>query len=98
MGDYQGEYIQQYLCNINLRKKIKELLKEKTEILQKLEQLEKDGNNQSFEERKKRLRSLASEIQRNFECPLSRCGKKYGSEGSLNQHIKLKHPELVNKS
>jgi hypothetical protein len=22
------------------------------------------------------------------------CQKSYGSEGSLNQHIKLKHPEL----
>lgn len=21
------------------------------------------------------------------------CGKSYGSEGSLNQHVKLKHPE-----
>jgi hypothetical protein len=22
------------------------------------------------------------------------CSKSYGSEGSLNQHIKLKHPEI----
>ncbi|CAD8152588.1 unnamed protein product [Paramecium octaurelia] len=98
MGDYYLEFLQQYLHNVNLRKKVKELLKEKGEIQQKLEMLEKEGNNHSFEERKKRLRSLASEIQRNFECPLTKCSKKYGSEGSLNQHIKLKHPELVNKS
>jgi len=24
------------------------------------------------------------------------CTKSYGSEGSLNQHIKLKHPEYFN--
>ncbi|CAD8126038.1 unnamed protein product [Paramecium sonneborni] len=97
MGDYHFQYLQQYLHNVNLRKKVKELLKEKTEIQQKLEILERDDNH-SLEERKKRLRSLASEVQRNFECPLTKCNKKYGSEGSLNQHIKLKHPELVNKT
>ncbi|CAD8106900.1 unnamed protein product [Paramecium primaurelia] len=97
MGDYYFEFIQQYLHNVNLRKKVKELLKEKSEIQQKLDTLEKEDKNHSFEERKKRQRSLASEVQRNFECSLNTCDKKYG-EGSLNQHIKLKHPELVNKS
>ncbi|CAD8203820.1 unnamed protein product [Paramecium pentaurelia] len=83
---------------MSVLRQVKELLKEKSEIQQKLDTLEKEGNNHSFEERKKRQRSLASEVQRNFECPINMCGKKYGSEGSLNQHVKLKHPELVNKS
>ena len=39
----------------------------------------------------KRERKRASEIVRHFKCPLSDCPKSYGSEGSLNQHIKLKH-------
>ena len=26
---------------------------------------------------------------------MTSCGKTYGSEGSLNQHLKLKHPELL---
>jgi hypothetical protein len=30
---------------------------------------------------------------RHYRCPLSNCFKAYGSEGSLSQHIKLKHPD-----
>ena len=28
-------------------------------------------------------------------CNVEGCGKSYGSEGSLNQHLKIKHAELV---
>lgn len=51
--------------------------------------------------RKKHLRRTAAEIERDFivsillvkklQCPYSECGKFYGSEGSLNLHIKIKH-------
>ena len=44
-------------------------------------------------EKKKRHRRTATEIARHYKCPISDCPKSYGSEGSLNQHIKLKHPE-----
>jgi hypothetical protein len=44
-------------------------------------------------EKKKRHRRTATEIARHFKCPIDDCPKSYGSEGSLNQHIKLKHPE-----
>lgn len=53
-----------------------------------------DGTNGTNEERKKRIRRIASEIQRHYKCQVENCQKSYGSEGSLNQHIKLKHPEL----
>jgi len=36
---------------------------------------------------------VASEIKRHYKCMVEDCSKAYGSEGSLNQHIKLKHPE-----
>ena len=36
----------------------------------------------------KRYRRTADEIERRFKCW---CGKAYGSEGSLNQHKKLKN-------
>lgn len=36
----------------------------------------------------KRYRRTANEIERRFQCW---CGKAYGSEGSLNQHKKLKN-------
>jgi len=58
------------------------------------------------EEKRKRHRRTATEIARHYRCPIEDCPKSYGyityyiyansnysSEGSLNQHIKLKHPE-----
>lgn len=41
--------------------------------------------------RKKHLRRTASEIDRAFVCPYDGCGKFFGSEGSQNLHIKIKH-------
>jgi transcription elongation factor Elf1 len=40
---------------------------------------------------KKKIRRTASEIDKNFTCPYGDCNKLYGSEVSLNLHIKLKH-------
>jgi len=37
------------------------------------------------------MRRTAKEIERSFICPYNACGKHYGSEGSLNLHIKIKH-------
>ena len=45
------------------------------------------------DERRKRHRRTAQEIHRHYPCPVEECPKSYGSEGSLNQHLKLKHPE-----
>lgn len=41
--------------------------------------------------RKRHFRRCNNEIQKTFECPYSICGKTYGSEGSLNLHMKTKH-------
>ena len=41
--------------------------------------------------RKKHVRRTAKEIERSFVCPYQGCSKVYGSEGSLNLHIKIKH-------
>lgn len=43
------------------------------------------------EKRKKHVRRTAKEITKSDKCPYQNCGKYYGSEGSLNLHIKLKH-------
>lgn len=37
------------------------------------------------------MRRTAKEINRSFVCPYESCSKNYGSEGSLNLHIKIKH-------
>jgi len=43
------------------------------------------------ENRKKHNRRCAKEIRKSELCPYPDCGKYYGSEGSLNLHMKLKH-------
>lgn len=40
---------------------------------------------------RKKNRRLAVEIEKKFECPYGKCYKVYGSDVSLNLHIKLKH-------
>lgn len=45
-------------------------------------------------EKSKRHRRTANEISRHYKCSVETCQKSYGSEGSLNQHIRLKHPEM----
>ena len=44
-------------------------------------------------DKRKRHRRTASEIERHYRCPVPNCLKSYGSEGSLSQHIKLKHKD-----
>ena len=44
--------------------------------------------------KKKRKRKKKSEVERKFKCLMTTCNKSYGSENSLNQHIKLKHKEF----
>lgn len=39
----------------------------------------------------KHIRRCAKEISKDEICPYANCGKLYGSEGSLNLHMKLKH-------
>jgi len=41
--------------------------------------------------RKRHNRRCANDIQKGYTCPYDACQKVYGSEGSLNLHIKLKH-------
>lgn len=46
-------------------------------------------------QKQKRHRRTANEIERHYKCQVEQCGKLYGSEGSLNQHMKIKHPEFA---
>lgn len=53
-----------------------------------------NSQSQRMNDKNKRMRRNADEIQRYYKCTVKVCGKSYGSEGSLNQHYKLKHPEI----
>jgi len=61
------------------------------------EKKEEEYSGMSLFEKKKRHRRTALEIERPFSCPVGPCYRLYGSEGSLNQHIKQKHPEYYYK-
>ena len=41
--------------------------------------------------RKRHFRRCNNEIAKAYVCPYGHCGKSYGSEGSLNLHMKIKH-------
>lgn len=43
---------------------------------------------------KKRIRKKKDDVSREFRCVVEGCRKAYGSENSLNQHIKLKHKDF----
>ena len=82
-----------------LKNKLKNLIYEKTNLKQKILNLEKyldkNKNNIKINDiyiNRKRHRRLKSEIKRNFLCKY--CNKTYGTEASLNQHLKIKH--LIN--
>jgi hypothetical protein len=58
-----------------------------------------------MDEKKRRIRRSAVDIARHYKCQIEFCTKSYGywdglnrSEGSLNQHIKLKHPEVFREN
>ena len=87
-----------------LKNKLKNLIYEKTNLKQKILNLEKyfnkNKNNIKINDiyiNRKRHRRLKSEIKRNFLCKY--CNKTYGTEASLNQHLKIKHLIIIdNKS
>eukprot|EP01016_Furgasonia_blochmanni_P044553 TRINITY_DN6197_c0_g1_i8.p1 TRINITY_DN6197_c0_g1~~TRINITY_DN6197_c0_g1_i8.p1 ORF type:complete len:229 (-),score=36.29 TRINITY_DN6197_c0_g1_i8:190-876(-) len=103
--NYYQEYCKLFIANVVLTSQIKELLSEKNELLNKLTRLEvqsstdmnmgNGGYDTPSDSKKKRFRRTAAEIDRHYRCPIEKCMKSYGSEGSLNQHIKLKHPGYV---
>lgn len=95
---YSSEVDRLYLANYLLNTQLKASLEEKKELGDRIFEMEKNQRNNSQEERKKRHRRCASEIAREFQCKAPKCGKSYGTEGSLSQHMKIKHPELVEDS
>ena len=111
-SDYYDEFCRQYLANMTLVTKIKELTDNNDLIRNKicnLESMEKlgpdseladnldnnnnDGQSTDSDKKKLRKRKKKGEVTRAFECPVDSCNKGYGSENSLNQHLKIKHQE-----
>ena len=100
---YYNHYCNLYTANVMLLEKIKDTLSHKEELINKLKKIRESSEQvlTTFEEKngtkKKRHRRSAQEVDRHFHCPILKCDKSYGSEGSLNQHIKQKHTKYWNK-
>eukprot|EP00743_Colponemidia_sp_Colp-15_P005086 GILK01005475.1.p1 GENE.GILK01005475.1~~GILK01005475.1.p1 ORF type:complete len:231 (-),score=20.63 GILK01005475.1:190-882(-) len=99
---YYQEYCRLFLANEVLTAQMKQLVQEKNMLQTRLSKLENskrkaddplNGADDTPSEKKKRHRRTAGEIERVYKCTGDGCSKSYGSEGSLNQHIKIKHPE-----
>ena len=67
------------------------MLEEETSLLLKQQKSYKQDAQNNKNNRKKHNRRTAKEINRQYICPYKNCQKVYGSEGSLNLHIKIKH-------
>lgn len=98
---YYQEFIKTLETNKLLKTELCGLLKERNDLKQMIARLERRNKKicPSFNHRdlndiytnRKRHRRGKNEIRRMFECDYPNCKKTYGSEGSLAQHIKLKH-------
>eukprot|EP01016_Furgasonia_blochmanni_P014443 TRINITY_DN1756_c0_g1_i9.p1 TRINITY_DN1756_c0_g1~~TRINITY_DN1756_c0_g1_i9.p1 ORF type:complete len:282 (+),score=38.69 TRINITY_DN1756_c0_g1_i9:66-911(+) len=99
--NYYQEFWRMYLHNELLIQKMKEfsqdtkLIQEKIsryeDIISAMENSMQDGLSPFNKKLKKKNRRTASQIKKDHVCPYEGCNKQYGSDVSLNLHIKLKH-------
>lgn len=94
-----------FLQNETMKNQLNSLLSQRESLLRSIkfyeqqQPLQKKNSitlsaEQQEDAKKKRFRRSAKNISRLFMCPIVKCTKSYGSEGSLHQHIRLKHPEF----
>ena len=88
--EYWKLFIAQQIMKKELDKIKKEWEEDYTEKLQQQSLAQRDYSSSldMISRREKRRRRTALEIERKFECKYEGCPKSYGSEGSLNQHMK----------
>ena len=95
------KFVEVYEKNRSLKEKLMILHKERNELKHLIERLDRKNKSKSnamsmvddLYIKKKRIRRGKKEIIRVYVCKYPQCMKKYGTEGSLNQHIKIKHNE-----
>ena len=81
------------LNNLQIEKNnLKQLITRLERKNKKVKEKKKDNINDLYMNRKRHRRNK-NEILREFKCNL--CEKKYGSEGSLKQHIRIKHKKEI---
>ncbi|KRW98769.1 hypothetical protein PPERSA_03904 [Pseudocohnilembus persalinus] len=97
-ANYPQEILKVVITNEYLYNQIQDLLSDRKTLQQRISNLEAkieehQGENSQYsqESQKKKNRRTAQEIQKSFICPYENCSKAYGSDVSLNLHIKIKH-------
>ena len=102
---YYLEFIKTEEINRILKNQLNNLQIEKNNLKQLIARLErknkklktkKTENINDLYVNRKRHRRNKNEIAREFKCNL--CEKKYGSEGSLKQHIRIKHKKDIDNN
>ncbi|KRX03670.1 hypothetical protein PPERSA_04222 [Pseudocohnilembus persalinus] len=92
--NYYHQFWHTYLLNEMMISKIKDFSGENKLLSQKISELDnlhKEYHKIQAARNKKKNRRPAKEIEKSYTCPYGDCVKIYGSEVSLNLHIKLKH-------
>eukprot|EP01017_Pseudomicrothorax_dubius_P046117 TRINITY_DN8080_c0_g1_i1.p1 TRINITY_DN8080_c0_g1~~TRINITY_DN8080_c0_g1_i1.p1 ORF type:complete len:174 (-),score=38.58 TRINITY_DN8080_c0_g1_i1:227-748(-) len=93
--NYYQEFWKLYLQNEILINQMRECSAENRQMNEKITKYEEIlvtiENNLNPRFTKKKNRRVASQIDRSHACPYEGCNKVYGSDVSLNLHIKLKH-------
>ena len=88
-------------ANIILTARIKRMIEDNERIKARLRHREARRDSSKVDKRipsvssnnlRRRTRKRKDEVSRDFACPYPGCDKAYGSENSLNQHMKYKHP------
>ena len=83
-----------YLLNEILISQIKDSAtfnKDFTKVVGEIEELQQEWSRLTTLKSKTRVRRTADMIDKNFSCPFPACDKKFGTDVSLNLHMKLKH-------
>ncbi|CAG9327773.1 unnamed protein product [Blepharisma stoltei] len=93
--DYREEYKKLLAENETQTGQLQNLLADIDKLQKDIQGLERQQPSIKHERpqaKAQRTRRPAKQINRHYRCRL--CPKSYGSEGSLNQHMKLKHFEF----
>ena len=91
--DYKEEYQNALEEHYQLTQALQDLLYERNKLYKALGSEEQTKSSASSGTKyANRTRRLAKDITRHFKCP--NCTKSYGSEGSLNHHLNLKHSNI----
>ena len=59
--------------------------------VEELDDAEKEWMQIWTQKSKKKIRRTSDMIEKTYQCPFERCCRTYGSDVSLNLHMKLKH-------